>query len=104
MFFLGGGGGGGEGGIPPRVTNLCCNGFKGHQDEIDLRGWTACMGTKYWYTLCATQHTYTLMLHSIVLCCVQCVVLHCVVLHCVCCVVLHCVCCVVLHCTISCKR
>ena len=28
------------------------------------------LGTKYWYTLCATQHTYTLLLHSIVLCCV----------------------------------
>ena len=56
------------------------------------------MGTKYWYTLCATQHTYTLMLHSIVLCCVAlcCVALCCVVLCCValCCVVL---CCIVLY-------
>ena len=83
--------------IPPRVTcDLCCNGFKGHQDEIDLRGGTACMGTKYWYTLCATQHTYIhthVAFHCVVL---RCVVLHCVVLRFV---ALCLLCCVVLHCT-----
>ena len=79
--------------IPPRVTcDLCCNGFKGHQDEIDLCGGTACMGTKYWYTLCATQHTY---IHTHVA--FHCVVLRCVVLRFV---ALYYI---VLHCT-TCKR
>ena len=99
--------GGGGGDIPPRVTcDLCCNGFKGHQDEIDLRGGK--IGILY---VQHNTHIYTLMLHSIVLCCIvlHSIVLCCVVLCCIlllCCIVLcllHCVCCFVLHC-IACKR
>ena len=87
MFF------GEEGGdIPPRVTcDLCCNGFKGHQDEIDLRGGK--IGILY------VQHNTHIMLHSIVLCCVVlcCIVLCCVVLCCIvlCCIVFVVLCCIV---------
>ena len=87
--FLGGGGEGGD--IPPRVTcDLCCNGFKGHQDEIDLRGGK--IGILYVQHNTHTMYMYMYIhthvaFHCVVLCCIVlcCVVLCCVVL---CCIVL----------------